>query len=91
MLSKRSQGVKATIYTGKADKRLLLDMKRHNEEYPLIELAEYKQAHDRFLLIDKEVYHLGASQKDLGKKWFAFARLHLDTEELIERIKASHI
>ena len=67
MLSKRSQGVKATIYTGKADKRLLLDMKRHNEEYPLIELAEYKQAHDRFLLIDKEVYHIGASQKDLGK------------------------
>lgn len=91
MLSKRSQGVKATIYTGKADKRLLLDMKRHNEEYPLIELAEYKQAHDRFLLIDKEVYHIGASLKDLGKKWFAFARLHLDTEELIERIKASHI
>lgn len=91
MLSKRSQGVKATIYTGKTDKRLLLDMKRHNEEYPPIELAEYKQAHDRFLLIDKEVYHIGASLKDLGKKWFAFARLHLDTEELIERIKASHI
>ena len=91
MLSKRSQGVKATIYTGKTDKRLLLDMKRHNEEYSPIELAEYKQAHDRFLLIDKEVYHIGASLKDLGKKWFAFARLHLDTEELIERIKASHI
>lgn len=86
MLSKRKENVKATIYTGKADKRLLLDLKRHNEEYPSIELAEYKQAHDRFLLIDKEVYHIGASLKDLGKKWFAFARLHLDTQELIERI-----
>ena len=86
MLSKRKENVKATIYTGKADKRLLLDLKRHNEEYPPIELAEYKQAHDRFLLIDKEVYHIGASLKDLGKKWFAFARLHLDTQELIERI-----
>lgn len=86
MLSKRKENVKATIYTGKADKRLLLDLKRHNEEYPPIELAEYKQAHDRFLLIDKEVYHIGASLKDLGKKWFAFARLHMDTQELIERI-----
>ena len=86
MLSKRKENVKATIYTGKADKRMLLDLKRHNEEYPSIELAEYKQAHDRFLLIDKEVYHIGASLKDLGKKWFAFARLHLDTQELIERI-----
>lgn len=86
MLSKRNQSVKATIYTGKADKRLLLDLKRHNEEYPPIELAEYKQAHDRFLLIDKEVYHIGASLKDLGKKWFAFARLHLNAQELIERI-----
>ncbi|HIY87086.1 MAG TPA: virulence RhuM family protein [Candidatus Bacteroides pullicola] len=86
MLSKRKENVKATIYTGKADKRLLLDLKRHNEEYPSIELAEYKQAHDRFLLIDKEVYHIGASLKDLGKKWFAFARLHMDTQELIERI-----
>ena len=86
MLSKRKGNVKATIYTGKADKRLLLDLKRHNEEYPSIKLAEYKQAHDRFLLIDKEVYHIGASLKDLGKKWFAFARLHLDAEELIDRI-----
>ena len=86
MLSKRKENVKATIYTGKADKRLLLDLKRHNEEYPPIELAEYKQAHDRFLLIDKEVYHIGASLKDLGKKWFAFARLHLNAQELIERI-----
>lgn len=87
MLSKRNPGVKATIYTGKADKRLLLDLKRHNEEYPPIELAEYRQAHDRFLLIDTDVYHIGASLKDLGKKWFAFAKLHLDAQELMERIR----
>ena len=87
MLSKRNKGVKATIYTGKADKRLLLDLKRHNEEYPPIELAEYRQAHDRFLLIDTEVYHIGASLKDLGKKWFAFARLHVEPQELLERIR----
>lgn len=87
MLSKRNPGVKATIYTGKADKRLLLDLKKHNEEYPPIELAEYRQAHDRFLIIDTDIYHIGASLKDLGKKWFAFAKLHLDAQELMERIR----
>ena len=87
MLSKREEGVTATVYTGKADKRLQLDLKRHNEEYPPIELAEYRQAHDRFLIIDTDVYHIGASLKDLGKKWFAFAKLHLDAQELLERIR----
>ncbi len=86
MLSKRGQDVKATIYTAKIDKRLLLDLERHNEEYPPIELLTYKQAHDRFLFIDSDVYHIGASLKDLGKKWFAFSRLHFDTNELLERI-----
>ena len=87
MLSKRGEGVTATVYTAKVDKRLQLDLKRHNEEYPPIELAEYKQAHDRFLLIDTDVYHIGASLKDLGKKWFAFARLHVEPQELLERIR----
>ena len=91
MLSKRGEGVTATVYTGKVDKRLQLDLKRHNEEYPPIELAEYKQAHDRFLLIDTDVYHIGASLKDLGKKWFAFARLHLDAKELLDRIQTSPV
>ena len=91
MLSKCGEGVTATIYTGKVDKRLQLDLKRHNEEYPPIELAEYKQAHDRFLLIDTDVYHIGASLKDLGKKWFAFARLHLDAKELLDRIQTSPV
>ena len=91
MLSKRGEGVTATVYTAKVDKRLQLDLKRHNEEYPPIELAEYKQAHDRFLLIDTDVYHIGASLKDLGKKWFAFARLHLDAQELLDRIQTSPV
>ena len=91
MLSKRGEGVTATVYTAKVDKRLQLDLKRHNEEYPPIELAEYKQAHARFLLIDTDVYHIGASLKDLGKKWFAFARLHLDAKELLDRIQTSPV
>lgn len=91
MLSKRGEGVTATVYTAKVDKRLQLDLKRHNEECPPIELAEYKQAHDRFLLIDTDVYHIGASLKDLGKKWFAFARLHLDAKELLDRIQTSPV
>lgn len=91
MLSKRGEGVTATVYTGKVDKRLRLDLQRHNAEYPPIELAEYKQAHDRFLLIDTDVYHIGASLKDLGKKWFAFARLHLDAKELLDRIQTSPV
>ena len=91
MLSKRNEGVTATVYTGKVDKRLQLDLKRHNEEYPPIRLAEYRQAHDRFLLIDTDVYHIGSSLKDLGKKWFAFARLHLNAQELLERIQTPQI
>ena len=86
MLSKRMQNVEATIYTNKVDKRLLLDIQKHNEEYSPIKLLEYKQAHDRFLLVDTEVYHIGASLKDLGKKWFAFSRLHVEPKELLERI-----
>lgn len=86
MLSKRNEGVKATIYTAKLDKQLQLDLQRHNAEYPPVTIRTYKQSHDRFLIIDSEVFHLGASLKDLGKKWFAFSRLHFPPQELIERI-----
>lgn len=86
MLSKRNEGVKATIYTAKLHKQLQLDLQRHNAEYPPITIRTYKQSHDRFLIIDSEVFHLGASLKDLGKKWFAFSRLHFPPQELIERI-----
>lgn len=86
MLSKRNEGVKATIYTAKLHKQLQLDLQRHNAEYPPVTIRTYKQSHDRFLIIDSEVFHLGASLKDLGKKWFAFSRLHFPPQELIKRI-----
>lgn len=86
MLSKRNEGVKATIYTAKITEPLLLDLKRHNVEYPPIDIRKYRQSHDRFLIIDSEIYHIGASLKDLGKKWFAFSRLHFTPQELLARI-----
>lgn len=63
-----------------------LDLQRYNAEYPAIAIHEYKQSHDRFLIIDSEVFHIGASLKDLGKKWFAFSKLHFSPQELIERM-----
>ena len=63
-----------------------VDLQRHNAEYPAIAIHEYKQSHDRFLIIDSEVFHIGASLKDLGKKWFAFSKLHFSPQELIERM-----
>lgn len=86
MLSKREKGVEADIYTGKLNKQLQLDLQRHNAEYPPVSIHEYQQSHDRFLIIDSDVYHIGASLKDLGKKWFAFSHLHFNPQELLERI-----
>lgn len=86
ILSKRNEGVKATLYTAKLNKQLQLDLQRHNAEYQPIDIREYRQSHDRFLIIDSEVFHIGASLKDLGKKWFAFSKLHFSPQELIERI-----
>ena len=77
MLSKRNEGVSATIYTAKISQQLQLDIEKHNDQYPPIQLRTYKESHDRFLLIDgKEVYHIGASLKDLGKKMFAFSKMN---------------
>ena len=86
ILSKRNEKVEATVYTAKLTKQLQLDLQRHNAEYPAIAIHEYKQSHDRFLIIDSEVFHIGASLKDLGKKWFAFSKLHFSPQELIERM-----
>lgn len=88
MLSKRNERVKATLYTAKLNKQLQLDLQRHNAEYQPIDIREYRQSHDRFLIIDSEVFHIGASLKDLGKKWFAFSKLHFSPQELIKRILA---
>ena len=78
MLSKRGGGVKADIYTQKINEQFRLDLERHNSQYSPIEVHIYKQSHDRFLIIDEmEVFHIGASLKDLGRKMFAFSKLDI--------------
>jgi hypothetical protein len=75
-LSKRTMNVEAIIYTKSISRVLRLDLERHNSQYPPIQIRELHESHDRFLIIDrKELYHIGASLKDLGKKWFAFSKL----------------
>ena len=78
MLSKRNAGVKADIYTQAVSRQLQLDLQKHNSRYPLIEVHVCKKCHDRFLIIDgTDIWHIGASLKDLGKKMFAFSRLDI--------------
>ncbi len=85
---KRSKGVLATIYTRKISKTLALDLKKHNEQYPSITLLEFKNAHDRFLIIDDTaIYHIGASMKDLGKKWFAFSKFEKGAVEMLGKLR----
>ncbi len=85
MLAKRSSGVLASIYTAKITSQLQLDLQRHNSQYPIIEIHAYKNAHDRFLIIDDQVYHIGASLKDLGKKLFAFSKLNISVDIITDR------
>ena len=81
MLSKRRSGVCATVYTQKTTAQLQLDIERHNRQYPPVEVCICNKCHDRFLIIDStEVYHIGASLKDLGKKMFAFSRLDISAD-----------
>lgn len=88
LLDKRGKGVSATIYTQRVSSQFQLDVDRHNAQYPLIEIKRFNKAHDRFLLIDDEVYHIGASIKDLGKKWFGFTLMRdITATELIKKIK----
>ena len=87
LLDKRQEGVEAIVYTKSVSEQLQLDIKRHNEQYTPIEVQQFNKAHDRFLLIDDEVYHIGASIKDLGKKWFAFTLMHdIKAAELINKM-----
>ncbi|OFX24768.1 MAG: DNA-binding protein [Bacteroidetes bacterium GWA2_31_9] len=86
-LAKREKNVKAVIYTSNFTKQLQLDVKKHNEQYPKIEIKTFSKAHDRFLIIDnQEIYHIGASLKDLGKKWFAFSKIMLNTNDIINKL-----
>jgi phage regulator Rha-like protein len=86
LLTKRKPGVNATIYT-KPDKALQLDMIKHNSQYAPVEIKELSASHDRFLIIDeKELYHIGASLKDLGKKWFAFSKIDSGSLVLLKKL-----
>ena len=84
MLSKRNAGVSAKIYTSHLSDALKLDLQKHNNQYPPIEIEKYTKAHDRFLIIDDtDVYHIGASLKDLGKKLFAFSKLNISQKTIL--------
>ena len=87
LLSKRNSGVHAMIYTAEFNKQLQLDSKKFNQQYPEITIKQFTKSHDRFLIIDNtSVYHIGASLKDLGKKWFAFSKINLDVNEMINKL-----
>ncbi len=83
MLDKRGSNVKADIYTKVVSNQLALDLNRHNQQYPVVDIHEFGLSHDRFLIIDDTVYHIGASLKDLGKRWFAFSIMDDITAELL--------
>jgi hypothetical protein len=87
-LDKRDKMVSAVIYTHQVDKKLQLDILKHNSQYPPIEIKVIKTIHDRFLMIDEiEVYHIGASLKDAGKKWFAFSKLNDFAPEILNQLR----
>jgi phosphatidylserine/phosphatidylglycerophosphate/cardiolipin synthase-like enzyme len=88
LFSKAQTKVQITILTKTISKQLVLDVKKYNEQYPVITIKEFHNSHDRFIIIDdKTVYHFGASLKDLGKKWFAFSRFGKDAFRLLERLE----
>jgi hypothetical protein len=88
MLSKRQKGIKATVYTSTLTKEAKFDLKKYSSQYPNIEIKEFAKSHDRFLIIDgKTVYHIGASLKDLGRKWFAFSKIDLNALDLLKRLE----
>jgi len=87
LLSKRLSGVLATIYTSGISRAFKLDIDKYNAQYEPIEVKVFTKSHDRFLIIDNtSVYHIGASLKDLAKKWFAFSKINMDAAEMIRKI-----
>ena len=87
MFDKRELGVDATIYTLKISAQFQLDIAKHDAQYPAISVKVFTKSHDRFLIVDDKVYHIGASLKDLGKKWFAFSLMeNLTPADLIGRL-----
>ncbi len=91
-LTKRKKNVKTIIFTKNISKQLKLDVKKHNAQYNPIDLKTLKQAYDRFLIIDeKDVYHIGASLKDLGKKWFAFSKIDTASVKILDRLQKENL
>jgi hypothetical protein len=86
LLSKRAKNVTATVYTAQITPQLQLDLQKYNAQYQPVTVKIFTRSHDRFLFIDNDVYHIGASLKDLGKKWFAFSKMGLDTNMLLQQI-----
>ena len=87
MLSKRGEAVSADIYTQSISRQLQLDLERHNSQYPPIGIHTCRRSHDRFLIVDNsDVYHIGASLKDLGKKMFAFSKMGIPAEEILAKL-----
>ena len=87
VINQRINKIEVTIYTNQIPKQLSLDLQRHNAQYDPIDIQLFRQSHDRFLIIDeKELYHIGTSLKDLGKKWFAFSKIQLDIKELLNHL-----
>ena len=88
LFAKRLKNVKVTIYTRDITKIVKQDLRKFNAQYQNIEIKELHQAHDRFIIIDhKHLYHIGASLKDLGKKWFAFSKLDISTIEILNKLE----
>ena len=86
-LAERAQKVSATIYTQKISPSFAVDIEKHNEQFAPITVHQFAKSHDRFLIIDQDVYHIGASIKDLGKRWFAFCKMQFDADEIISKLK----
>lgn len=90
LFNKRKKNVEVIIFTKEISNELLLDLKKYNSQYSPIEIKEFKQSHDRFMIIDnREVYHFGASLKDLGEKWFAFSKFDKEAFNLLDKLKKS--
>jgi hypothetical protein len=89
-LTKRKKNVNVTLLTKNISRSLALDVKKFNKQYPEIELKEFKDSHDRFIIIDeKTVYHFGASLKDLGKKRFAFSKMDIGAAEMLMKLSSN--
>ena len=86
MLNKRADGVSATIYTSHISENLQLDLAKHNSQYQPINIEHFNKSHDRFLIIDDDVYLIGGSIKDLGKKVSTFVKLSIPKGELLEKL-----